>query len=79
MNLPENPLNEYMELGREWFNIVGLMRPQGEIVGFSKDDIVLALYAIMHCALCSATGPAPTSRFNSASTTPPMSKSLLNS
>ncbi|MBV57890.1 MAG: multidrug ABC transporter substrate-binding protein, partial [Gammaproteobacteria bacterium] len=47
LNLPENPLNEYVELGGEWFKIVGLMEPKGEIMGFSQDDIVLVPYSTM--------------------------------
>ena len=47
LNLPDNPLNEYVELGGEWFKIVGLLEPKGEVMGFSQDDIVLVPYATM--------------------------------
>jgi len=47
LNLPENPLNEYVEIGGEWFKVVGLLAPKGEIMGFSQDDIVLVPYATM--------------------------------
>ncbi len=47
LNLPENPVNEYVEIGGEWFKIVGLLQPKGDIMGFSQDDIVLVPYNTM--------------------------------
>lgn len=47
LNLPENPLGEYVEIVGEWFKVVGLLEPKGEIMGFSQDDIVLVPYATM--------------------------------
>ena len=47
LNLPEDPVNEFVELGGEWFKIVGLLEPKGDIMGFSQDDIVLIPYATM--------------------------------
>ena len=47
LNLPENPVNEYVELGGEWFKIVGLLEEKGDLMGFSQDDIVLTPYATM--------------------------------
>ena len=45
--LPQNPVNEYVELGGEWFKIIGLLEPKGDIMGFNQDDIVLVPYATM--------------------------------
>ncbi len=47
LNLPDNPINEYLELGGEWFRIVGLLESKGEIMGFNQDDIVLVPFATM--------------------------------
>jgi putative ABC transport system permease protein len=47
LNLPENPLNEYVELGGEWFKVVGLLEEKGEIMGNSQDDMVLVPYSTM--------------------------------
>ena len=47
LSLPENPINEYVEIGGEWFKIVGLLEERGEIMGFNQDDIVLVPYATM--------------------------------
>ncbi|MEX0617352.1 MAG: FtsX-like permease family protein, partial [Pseudohongiellaceae bacterium] len=47
LSLPDNPVNEYFELGGEWFKIVGLLESKGEIMGFNQDDIVLVPFATM--------------------------------
>lgn len=47
LNLPDNPINEYVDIGGEWFKIVGLMEAKGEIMGQSQDDIVLMPYNTM--------------------------------
>lgn len=47
LNLPDDPINEFVELGGEWFKVVGLLEPKGEIMGFSQDDLVLIPYATM--------------------------------
>jgi putative ABC transport system permease protein len=47
LNLPDDPVNEFVELGGEWFKIVGLLEPKGDIMGFSQDDLVLVPYSTM--------------------------------
>ena len=47
LSLPDDPVNEYVELGGEWFKIVGLLEPKGEVMGFNQDDIVLVPYDTM--------------------------------
>jgi putative ABC transport system permease protein len=47
LSLPDNPVNEFVDLGGEWFKIVGMLEPKGEIMGFSQDDIVLVPYETM--------------------------------
>ena len=47
LSLPENPINEYVELSGEWFKIVGLLEPMGDIMGQSRDNIVLIPYSTM--------------------------------
>jgi len=47
LSLPEDPINEFVELGGEWFKIVGLMETKGDMMGFSQDDIVLTPYSTM--------------------------------
>ncbi|TCZ85662.1 ABC transporter permease [Lysobacter sp. N42] len=38
LKMPKNPIGEYFMLGGEWFKVVGVMEPQGEIFGFSQDN-----------------------------------------
>ena len=47
LNLPDNPINEFVDIGGEWFKIIGLMEAKGEIMGQSQDDIVLMPYNTM--------------------------------
>lgn len=47
LNLPDNPINEFIELGGEWFKVIGLLEPKGDIMGQSQDDIVLTPYNTM--------------------------------
>ncbi len=47
LSLPENPVNEFVEIGGEWLKIVGLLEPKGEIMGFSQDDMVLMPFSTM--------------------------------
>ena len=47
LNLPEDPINKYVELSGEWFKVVGLLEPMGGIMGQSRDNIVLIPYSTM--------------------------------
>ncbi len=47
LGLPQNPVNEYVELGGEWFKVIGLLEAKGDILGFDQDDIVLVPYSTM--------------------------------
>ena len=47
LSLPENPINEYVDIGGEWFKVVGLLEEKGELMGFNQDDIVLIPYSTM--------------------------------
>lgn len=45
LNLPANPLGQYIRIGSEWFKVVGIMEERGEVFGFSQDDFVLMPFA----------------------------------
>ncbi|MDP6652425.1 MAG: ABC transporter permease [Gammaproteobacteria bacterium] len=47
LSLPENPVNEYVEIGGEWFKIIGMLEERGDIMGMSQDDMVLVPYTTM--------------------------------
>ena len=38
LELPEDPVGEFIELGGEWFKIVGMTETRGDMFGFSQDD-----------------------------------------
>lgn len=41
LKLPANPVGMFIEVGGEWFKVVGLMEVRGEMLGFSQDDFLL--------------------------------------
>ncbi|MFK7864182.1 MAG: ABC transporter permease [Pseudohongiellaceae bacterium] len=47
LDLPENPLNKYVEIGGEWFKVIGLLETKGDLMGFSQDDMVIMPYTTM--------------------------------
>ncbi len=40
LDLPENPVGEYIKLGGEWFRIIGVAEKQGSLLGFDQDDYI---------------------------------------
>lgn len=44
LELPEDPTGHFVQIGREWFKIVGLMEARGEIFGQNQDSYVLMPY-----------------------------------
>ncbi|MDB5748064.1 MAG: multidrug transporter substrate-binding protein [Massilia sp.] len=46
LQLPENPVGKFIEVGGEWFKIIGMNEVQGETLGFSKDDYVLIPFMV---------------------------------
>jgi len=41
LKLPENPLGTFIQVGGEWFKIVGVMEARGELFGQSLDNYVI--------------------------------------
>ncbi len=41
LKLPANPIGEFIEIGGEWFKVIGLTETRGEMMGMSKDDYAL--------------------------------------
>ncbi|GLR13065.1 ABC transporter permease [Chitinimonas prasina] len=41
LKLPDNPVGSYIQLGREWFKVVGVMESRGEVFGFNQDNYAL--------------------------------------
>ncbi len=45
LKLPEDPIGEFIEMGGEWFKVVGITEKRGEMFGFSQDDYVVIPFA----------------------------------
>jgi putative ABC transport system permease protein len=41
LELPANPVGEFIELGGEWFKVIGVAEERGDLFGFSQDDFVV--------------------------------------
>ncbi len=44
LKLPDNPVGTFIEIGGEWFKIIGVEK--GEMMGLSKDDYVLIPFSV---------------------------------
>jgi putative ABC transport system permease protein len=51
LSLPDNPVGEYIEINGEWFKVIGLLQPAGELMGFDQDDRVILPYQTMQSLL----------------------------
>ncbi|MFT4885803.1 MAG: putative ABC transport system permease protein [Candidatus Azotimanducaceae bacterium] len=47
LDLPADPINKYVEIGGEWFKVIGLLETKGDLMGFSQDDMVMMPYTTM--------------------------------
>jgi putative ABC transport system permease protein len=41
LKLPNNPSGEFVQIGNEWFKVVGLLEARGELFGISQDNYLL--------------------------------------
>lgn len=46
LKLPDDPVGKYLEIGGEWFKIIGVTEEKGETLGFSKDDYILIPFSV---------------------------------
>ncbi|MCA3000459.1 MAG: ABC transporter permease [Rhodocyclaceae bacterium] len=44
LKLPQNPVGRFIQIGDEWFKVVGTMEPRGEVFGFNQDSYLLMPY-----------------------------------
>ena len=44
LKMPEHPEGEFVQLGREWFKVIGVMEPRGEVLGQNLDMFMLMPY-----------------------------------
>jgi putative ABC transport system permease protein len=46
LQLPENPVGRFIEIGGEWFKVIGMNEAQGETFGMSKDNYALIPFSV---------------------------------
>jgi putative ABC transport system permease protein len=44
LKMPEHPEGEFVQLGREWFKVIGVMEPRGEVFGQNLDLFMIMPY-----------------------------------
>jgi putative ABC transport system permease protein len=57
LHLPENPIGQYVQISDQWFKIVGVLHPLGQILGFDQDNRVLIPYGTAHSLLGASIVP----------------------
>ena len=45
LDLPENPVGQFIEVSGEWFKVVGMTETRGDMFGFSQDDFAIIPFA----------------------------------
>jgi len=51
LHLPANPIGKYIQISNQWFKVVGVLHPLGQILGFDQDNRVLIPYGTAHSLL----------------------------
>ncbi len=44
LKLPDDPTGLFVQIGREWFKVVGVMEPRGEVFGINQDSFLVMPY-----------------------------------
>ncbi|MHB8424355.1 MAG: ABC transporter permease [Gammaproteobacteria bacterium] len=57
LNLPKNPLGQYLEMYGQWFKIIGVLKKLGSIGGQDQDDRIYIPYGTAHSLLGASTVP----------------------
>jgi len=42
----QSPVNSYVQIGSDWFRVVGVMEAKGDVLGISQDDYVIIPYSV---------------------------------
>ena len=57
LHMPANPVGQYIKLGGDWFKVVGMMEPKGEVFGFSQDNYVVIPFDVARAMTGNAIEP----------------------
>src|SRR5574337_1863914 len=57
LHLPADPLGQFLQISGDWFKIVGVLHPRGQIFGFDQDNEVIVPYGAALSMQGAATVP----------------------
>ena len=57
LELPEDPVGQYIRLGAEWFKVVGVMETRGDFFGISQDNYVVIPFEVGRAMTGSSNRP----------------------
>lgn len=40
LSLPDNPVGEYIQVNQQWFKVIGVAEPKGNLLGHDQDDLI---------------------------------------
>jgi putative ABC transport system permease protein len=63
LKLPNNPVGQYLQIGSEWFKVVGMMEKQGEIFGFSQDNFAIIPFDVGRAMMGNGNDPVLSASF----------------
>ena len=55
LHLPADPLGEFIQVGGQWFKLVGVLHKQGSVLGNDQDNKILIPYGTAHSLLGGAS------------------------
>lgn len=56
LRLPENPIGVFVELGGEWFRVVGVAESRGSLFGLDQDNFVIAPFSTLRSLAAADAG-----------------------
>jgi putative ABC transport system permease protein len=56
LQLPEDPVGAFIELGGEWFRVVGVAEPRGSLFGLDQDNFILAPFSTLRALVGERVG-----------------------
>ncbi len=57
LHLPADPLGQYIQISGQWFKVVGVLHPRGQILGFDLDNRIIIPYGTALSLQGAATVP----------------------
>ncbi|MHB8404252.1 MAG: ABC transporter permease [Gammaproteobacteria bacterium] len=57
LHLPADPLGQYIQMSGQWFKVVGVLHPRGQILGFDLDNRIIIPYGTALSLQGAATVP----------------------